>query len=94
EAILGTEVEVPTLNGKAMLKIDPGTPSGKMLKMTNKGIKHLNHPGYGDQLVRIIVEFPKKLTNKEKELLKELSEQPNFKGKITEGKGFFKKFGL
>lgn len=94
EAILGTEVEVPTLNGKAMLKIDPGTPSGKMLKMTNKGIKHLNQPGYGDQLVRVIVEFPKKLTNKEKELLKELSEQPNFKGKITEGKGFFKKFGF
>lgn len=95
EAVLGTEVDVPTLNGKARLKIDPGTPSGKLLKMRDKGIKHLNHNGHGDQIVRISVDVPKKLSSKEKELLKELSLQPNFKASDKgEGKGFFKRFGL
>lgn len=95
EAVLGTEVDVPTLNGKARLKIDSGTPSGKLLKMRDKGIKHLNHSGHGDQIVRISVDVPKKLNSKEKELLKELSEQPNFKASDKENdKGFFKRFGL
>lgn len=92
EAILGTEVEVPTLTGKAMVTIEPGTQSGKLLKMTNKGIKHLNQPGFGDQIIRITVEIPKKITSKEKELIKELAEQPNFKSKLVEDKSFFKKF--
>lgn len=95
EAVLGTEVDVPTLFGKARLKIDPGTPSGKLLKMRDKGIKHLNQSGYGDQIVKVNINIPKKLSIKEKELLKELSEQPNFKSfdKDSE-KGFFKRFGL
>jgi molecular chaperone DnaJ len=94
EAILGTELEVPTLNGKAMVTIEPGTPSGKLLKMTNKGIKHLNQPGFGDQIIKVSVEIPKKLSAKEKELIKELAEMPSFKSRISENKGFFKKFGL
>ncbi len=95
EAVLGTEVDVPTLNGKARLKIDPGTPPGKLLKMRDKGIKHLNHSGHGDQIVRITIDVPKKLNTKEKDLLKELAELPNFKAVDKgEGKGFFKRFGL
>ncbi len=94
EAILGTEVEVPTLNGKAMVTIEPGTPSGKLLKMSNKGIKHLNQPGFGDQIIKVSVDIPKKISAKEKELIKELAEMPSFKSKISEDKGFFKKFGL
>ena len=95
DAVLGTEVDVPTLAGKARLKIDSGTPSGKLLKMRDKGIKHLNHSGHGDQIVRINVNIPKKLSNKEKELLKELAEQPNFKSSDKDDeKGFFKRFGL
>ena len=95
EAVLGAEVDVPTLNGKARLKIDPGTPNGKLLKMTGKGIKHLNHSRQGDQIVKVNIDVPRKLTSKEKELLKELSEQPNFKGDIKDSeKGFFKRFGL
>ena len=95
EAVMGTEVDVPTLGGKARLKIDSGTPSGKLLKMRDKGIKHLNHSSRGDQIVRVLVNIPQKLNSKEKELLKELAEQPNFKttGKENE-KGFFKRFGL
>lgn len=95
DAVLGTEVDVPTLAGKARLKIDSGTPAGKLLKMRDKGIKHLNHSGHGDQIVRINVNIPKKLSNKEKELLKELAEQPNFKSSDKDDeKGFFKRFGL
>lgn len=95
EAVLGAEVDVPTLNGKARLKIDPGTPNGKLLKMTGKGIKHLNHSGFGDQIVRVNIDVPKKLTAREKELLKELMDLPNFKGEVKDQeKGFFKRFGL
>lgn len=92
-AVLGVEVEVPTLNGKARLKIDSGTPHGKFLKMRDKGIRHLNHSGSGDELVRVNIEIPKKLASREKELLKELSEQPNFKkASNADDKNFFKKF--
>ena len=95
EAVLGAEVDVPTLNGKAKLKIDPGTPSGKLLKMRDKGIRHLNSGGRGDQIVRVNVEVPKKITVKERELLKELSDLPNFKtSALSDDKKFFKRFGL
>jgi molecular chaperone DnaJ len=95
EAVLGTDVEVPTLTGKARLKIDPGTPFGKFLKMSNKGIKHLNQGGYGDQIVRININVPKKVNSKEKELLKEISDLPSFKTKPKQDeKNFFTRFGL
>ncbi|MEW6196777.1 MAG: molecular chaperone DnaJ [Bacteroidota bacterium] len=79
EAVLGTEVEVPTLNGKAKLKIEPGTQPGKFLKMREKGIQHLNSHGAGDQLVKINVHVPKNVSGKEKEMLKELQKMPNIK---------------
>ncbi len=92
-ATLGGEVEVPTLNGKAILKIEAGTQPGKMLKMRDKGIKHLNHSGHGDQLVRVNIDVPKKITSKEKELLKELLNSANFKkSPNSDEKNFFKRF--
>ncbi len=94
EAALGSEVEVPTLNGKAKLKIDPGTQPGKLLKMRDKGIKHLNHSGSGDQIVRINIQVPKKVTPKERELLHELLDMPNIKPSGKSGKNFFSKFGF
>jgi molecular chaperone DnaJ len=95
DAVLGAEVEVPTLIGKAKLKIDNGTPSGKLLKMRDKGIKHLNHSGHGDQIVRINIEIPKKLNSKEKELLKELADQPNIKKFAnSDNRNFFKRFNF
>ena len=69
EAVLGADVEVPTLNGKAMLKIDPGTQPGKMLKMRGKGLGRLNTNGTGDQLVKVNIAVPKKVSTKEKETL-------------------------
>jgi len=95
DAVLGTEVDVPTLTGKARLKIDAGTPHHKLLKMSHKGIKHLNEGGQGDEIVRINVNVPKKLNSKEKELLKELAQLPNFKpGHASDEKSFFKRFGF
>ena len=79
EAVLGTDVEIPTLNGRAKLKIEAGTESGKFLKMREKGIQHLNRHGAGDQLVKINIHVPRKVNPKEKELLKELYKQPNIK---------------
>ncbi len=94
-AVIGAEVEVPTLNGKAILKIDGGTQPGKLLKMRDKGIKHLNQSGHGDQLVRVNIEIPKKVTSKEKELLKELSEMQSFKkSSNSDDKNFFKRFNF
>jgi molecular chaperone DnaJ len=93
DAVLGIDVEVPTLNGKAKLRIDPGTQPGKLLKMRDKGIKHLNQSGSGDQLVRINIEVPKKVNSKEKELLKALQEMPNIKEPASKDeKNFFKRF--
>ncbi len=79
EAVLGTEVEVPTLNGRAKLKIESGTQPGKFLKMREKGIQHLNSHGAGDQLVKINIHIPKNVNTKEKEILKELQKMPNIK---------------
>jgi molecular chaperone DnaJ len=92
DAVLGTDVEIPILGGTAMLKIDPGTQPGKILRLRDKGIKHLNHSGKGDQLVYINIYIPHKLTGKEKEHFKELSRSENLKPKKSgdpKSKGFF-----
>ncbi len=95
QAALGAEVEVPTLTGKSVLKIDPGTQPGKLLKMKGKGIRHLNYSGSGDQIVRVNVAIPQKLNSKEKDLIKQLAEMPNVKtSSEDEKKNFFSKFGL
>ncbi|HOP49705.1 MAG TPA: molecular chaperone DnaJ [Ignavibacteriales bacterium] len=77
ELALGTEIEVPTLTGKAKLKIEPGLEPGKILKIKDKGIKHLNSAGSGDLKIKINVIVPKKLTPQEVDLLNKLKEMPN-----------------
>jgi len=77
QAALGDEVEVPTLTGKARITIAPGTQSGKILRMRGKGIPHLNSNAVGDQLIRITVFTPTKLTDKDKELLREMAKRAN-----------------
>ena len=94
DAALGADVIVPTLKGKAKLEIDPGTQSGKILKMKHKGIKRLHSESRGDQLIRVNIFTPVKLNSKEKELLKELKKSPNFSPesgkKKKDEKSFFK----
>jgi molecular chaperone DnaJ len=75
QAVLGDEVEIPTLTGKARLHIDPGVQSGKILRMRGKGIPHLNGHGRGDQLVRVIVWIPAKLSREVKGLFEKLAQQ-------------------
>jgi molecular chaperone DnaJ len=92
-AILGTEVEVPTLKGKAKLKIDAGTQPGKLLRMREKGIISLNGNGTGDQYVRVNVYIPGKLSAQEKKLIMELEKSEHF-DPATEhdaSEGFFKR---
>ena len=84
QAALGAEIEVPTLTGKALLKVHSGTQPGAILKMRDKGIQHLNRTTKGDQLVRINVATPTKLTKEEKSLIEKLSEQEHFRATQTE----------
>jgi molecular chaperone DnaJ len=77
EAALGAEIEVPTLTGRAKLRIEPGTNSGRILRMRDKGIPHLNSFGRGDQLVRVTVWVPTALSSHEKTLLKQLAAGEN-----------------
>jgi molecular chaperone DnaJ len=81
EAVLGTELTIPTLTGKAKLKVDAGTQSGKILRMREKGIQHLNAYGKGDQLVRVNVWVPTNLSSKDKDLLKQMMQNENLKPK-------------
>jgi molecular chaperone DnaJ len=78
EAATGGDIEVPTLTGRARLKIDPGTQSGRILRMRDKGIPHLNSFGRGDQLVRVNVWVPTSLSAREKQTLKEMKDSENF----------------
>jgi len=73
KAALGREIEIPTLSGKATLKIPKCTQSNQTLRMTGQGIK-AKDGRKGNQLVRIIIDMPKKLSERQEELLKELEE--------------------
>jgi molecular chaperone DnaJ len=70
-AALGGELEVPTLNGKVMLKIPAGTQTGKMFRMRGKGVKPVRGGVVGDLICRVTVETPVNLTDRQKELLRE-----------------------
>jgi molecular chaperone DnaJ len=71
QAALGTEIEAPTLSGSSKLKIPAGTQPGHVFRLKGKGFPYLRGSGSGDQLCRIMVEVPAKLTAKQKELLQE-----------------------
>jgi molecular chaperone DnaJ len=90
QAVLGDDVEVPTLNGAVKLEISPGTQSGKILRMRNKGIPHLNGYGSGDQLVRIVVWIPTNLSSEEKRLFEQLSRHDGLRPPKSD-RSFFKK---
>ena len=85
QAVLGDEIDVPTIDGKATLTIAPGTQTETILRMRGKGMPSLHDSGKGDQMVTVQVLVPTKLSRKQKELIKELHEekpQPGFFKKI------------
>jgi len=73
QGALGAEIDVPTLEGKIKLKVPAGTQSGKVLRLKGKGFTDLHGYGRGDQLVRIVVETPRRLTARQRELLEEFA---------------------
>jgi molecular chaperone DnaJ len=74
QATLGDEVEVPTVDGPAKLKIPAGIQPGKVIRMRGKGVPHLRYNGRGDQLVMVNVEIPKRLNADQRELFEKLAE--------------------
>lgn len=77
-AALGGKVEVPTIDGKVKVSIDPGTQPGKVLRLRNKGLPSINRYGTGDLLINISVYIPEKLDESEKVTLSGLENSPNF----------------
>jgi len=74
QAALGSEIEVPTLDGKVKYSIPEGTQTGTVFRLRSKGIPNLRGGGRGDQFVKTVVEVPKKLNDKQKKLLREFAE--------------------
>jgi molecular chaperone DnaJ len=89
QAVLGDEIEVETLRTKVRLKIPPGTQSGKVFRLKEKGVERLRGSGTGDHYVKIIVDIPVKLSRREKELYIQLAKESGIEGG-TKG-GFFSK---
>ncbi len=74
-ALLGGEIEVPTIDGDVKLRVRPGTQPGTTIRLRERGIPHLRGRGRGDQYVRIITLIPEKLTRHQQELVRELQEE-------------------
>lgn len=92
DVALGTSIEVPTIDGQVKIKIDPGTQSGKILRLRGKGIKEINGYGKGDQLIHVNVWTPKTLTKEEREKLESFRDSENFAPAPSKSdKGFFEK---
>lgn len=75
EAALGTEVEVPTLDGKVRYRIPEGTQSGSVFRLKNLGVQHLHSPQKGDLYIRVNVVIPKRLSEKQKKLLRSFADK-------------------
>lgn len=92
QAALGASIEIPTLSGRVKVKIEAGTPSGKVLRLKGKGLPEVNGYGRGDLLVSINVWIPKNLSREEKETLTRLDKSPNFQPAPSKSeRGFFDK---
>jgi len=91
-AALGGTVEIPTLDGKAKIKIEAGTQSGKILRLRNKGLPSLNSYGTGDLLINIAVYVPESLTKEQKEALENMEKSANFQPTQSVKKKIFSRF--
>ena len=92
DAALGASAEVPIIDGKAKIKIEAGTQSGRIVRLRGKGLPSVDSYGSGDMLININVWTPKKLTDEEKSLLEQLRDSSNFEPDSDhQEKGFFDK---
>jgi molecular chaperone DnaJ len=89
---MGGPVEVPTIEGKVKIKIEPGTQPGKILRLRGKGLPEVNGYGKGDLLVNINVWVPKNLSKEEKKMVEQMANSENFKPQPSSSdKTFFEK---
>jgi molecular chaperone DnaJ len=92
DAVFGTQLEVPTIDGKAKIRIPPGTHSGKIFRLKGKGFPSVNSYEKGDQLIHVNVWTPQQVSAEEKAMLERLKESPNFQPKPDKNeKSFFEK---
>lgn len=92
DAALGYSAEVPTIDGKAKIKIEPGTQSGKLLRLKGKGIPEVNSYHRGDEIIHVNIWTPKALSAEERIILEKLRDSPNFKPQPGKNdKSFFEK---
>lgn len=92
EAVFGTQVEVPTIDGRAKIKIPPGTQSGKIFRLKGKGFPQINSYEKGDQLIHVNIWTPENVSSEEKNMLEKLAKSDNFKPKPERSeKSFFDK---
>jgi molecular chaperone DnaJ len=92
QAVMGGTVEIPTLDGKAKIKIEPGTQPGKVLRLKNKGLPSINQYGTGDLLINIGVYIPENLTKEQREMFIKMEEAPNFQPNASVKEKIFNKF--
>ena len=91
-AALGGTVEIPTIDGKVKVKIEPGTQPGKVLRLRNKGLPSVNGYGTGDLLVNVSVYVPETLSKDEKKALEEMEKADNFQPNTSIKEKIFRKF--
>ncbi len=92
DAIIGAHVEIPTIDGKVKVKIEPGTQPGKILRLRGKGIPSVNGYGVGDLLVNITVFIPKNISKDEKKIIEKWTESESFQPERSEAaRNFFDK---
>lgn len=91
DAILGSAIEIPTIEGKVKVKTDAGTQPGKILRLRGKGLPEINGYGRGDLLVKLNVFIPKELSKEETKKIESLTDSENFSAKKGEEKGFFQR---
>ncbi len=92
DAVFGTQIEVPTIDGRAKIKIPPGTQSGKIFRLKGKGFPNVNSYEKGDQLIQVNVWTPQHVSAAEKEMLEKLQDSENFQPKPDKNdKSFFDK---
>lgn len=92
DAVFGTQVEVPTIDGKAKIKVPPGTQSGKIFRLKGKGLPAINSYERGDQMIHVNVWTPQNVNSEERAMLEKLQHSPNFKPQPTKSdKSFFER---
>lgn len=91
QAVLGATVDIPTIDGKARIKINPGTQSGSLLRLNRKGLPGLHSYERGDLIVNVNVWVPKNLTKEQKQMLEQWSSAPEFVPKNEKHTSFFER---